>query len=558
MLQNMGSGFVGNRYRLGEKLGSGGMGAVFRAVDRLTGQTVALKRVIGPWSSPQDPAATAPIQPMSEHIRVALAHEFQTLASLHHPHVIQVLDYGFDEVKQPYFTMNLIEKPRTVLETGRGQSLQYQCGLLIQTLEALAYVHRRGIVHRDLKPDNALVTSEDVVKVLDFGLATLHEHQEPSDEISGTLAYMAPELLRSEPASPASDLYAIGVMAYELFAGRHPYKAENASQMVMAILYQEIDVDEVDIDLQFTEVLKRLVAREPSQRYQDAQQVIADLSTALSQPVPQESIAIRESYLQAARFVGRQKELARLVTALEDVAWGTQGHALLVGGESGVGKSRLLDELRTQALVKGALVLRGQGVRGGGVSYQLWRDPVRRLVLTVPVDDLDAGILKEIIPDIEQLLERAIADVVPVTGKANQERLVSTIASLFQRLSQPVLLLLEDLQWAAESLEILNTVTNMVASLPLLIIGSYRHEERATLPKELPGMELLTLDRLGDDEIIELSVSMLGESGRQKEMLTLLRRETEGNAFFLVEVVRALAEAAGRLSMVGDMTLPER
>jgi tetratricopeptide (TPR) repeat protein len=556
MLHSPEIGLIGNRYQLAEKLGSGGMGAVFRAADRLTGQYVALKQVSTSAASSYDPEAT--VEVMTEHIRVALAHEFQTLASLHHPHVIQVIDYGFDRTKQPYFTMSLIEKPRTILETGQGQPLKYQCDLLIQTLEALAYVHRRGIVHRDLKPDNALVTLDGTVKVLDFGLATLHERQPPSDDIAGTLAYMAPEILQGEPASPASDLYAIGIMAYELFAGHHPYRAHNVNQLILAILSQDIDVDALDIDARFTEVLRRLVDRDPANRYSNAHDVIADLSAALDQPVPQESIAIRESYLQAARFVGRQVELAHLTNALDDIIQESRGSALLIGGESGVGKSRLLDELRTQALVKGALVLRGQGVRGGGVAYQLWRDPVRRLLLVVPVDDLDAGILKEIVPDIDDLLGRTIPDRMQITGKANQERLVSAIASLFQRLPQPVLLLLEDLHWAVESLEVLKTLNNMVSSLPLLIVGSYRHDERAALPQDLPGMSLLMLDRLGKSEIEELSVSMLGEAGRQSGMLALLQHETEGNAFFLVEVMRALAEEAGRLSKIGGMVLPER
>jgi tetratricopeptide (TPR) repeat protein len=555
MLQSTEVGFVGKRYQLVRNLGSGAMGTIYRAVDRLNGQSIALKRVNTPTSTIRQPDAT--VEVMSEHIRVALANEFQTLASLHHPHVIQVLDYGFDEDRKPYFTMNLIDQPRTILQAGRGQPLRAKCDLLIQMLEALAYIHRRGIVHRDLKPDNALVTTDGEVKVLDFGLAALYEHLPPADEISGTLAYMAPEVFRGEKVSAATDFYAVGVIAHEMLTGYHPYGQKSASEMILAVLSQDIDIESIDLDTSLSRILVRLLDKDPRKRYPDAHAIIADLCAALDQPIPQESIAIRESYLQAARFVGRERELGQLVSALEQIVKEQRGSTWLVGGESGVGKSRLLDELRTQALVKGALVLRGQGVRGGGVPYQLWREPVRRLLLTTDIDDLDAGILKEIIPDIEHLLGRAIPDALEVANTAHQERLVAAVASLFRHLTQPVLLLLEDLQWAVESLEILKVLNQMLTDVPLLIVGSYRSDERPALPQELPDMQPVHLGRLGAAEMADLSASMLGSVGRQQDILQLLQRETEGNAFFLVEVVRALAEAAGRLLNVGEMQLPQ-
>ena len=442
MDRDTGGGFVSQRYQLLDKLGSGGMGSVFKARDRLNGQMIALKRVLVPENVPNEAALT--LRLMTEQIRTALADEFQALASMHHPHVIQVLDYGFDQDHQPFFTMNLIDKARTVLEAGRDQPLEARCQLIIQMAEALAYLHRRGMIHRDLKPDNALVTTESNVKLLDFGLATLSEGQEHSDTIVGTLAYMAPEILRGGLASTASDFYALGVIAYELFTGHHPFSTDSASELVMAVLSQKIDVENAGVDPELTYILSRLLESDPEQRYEDAYEIIADLSAALRQPVPVESIEIRESYLQAARFVGRETELAHLTGALNKIFLDGEGSSWLIGGESGVGKSRLLDELHTRGLVKGALVLRGQAVQGGGVSYQLWRDPIRRLLLTLEIEALDAGILKEIIPDMDQLLGNPVAEVAEVSGAANQERLLTTIVSLFQRLRSPVLLLIEE------------------------------------------------------------------------------------------------------------------
>src|SRR5258707_1825583 len=159
------------------------------------------------------------------------------------------------------------------------------------------------------------------------------------------------------------------------------------------------------LDKDLADVLNRLLDKSAGQRYASADETISALCAATSQPIPAEDAALRESFLQAAQFVGREAEFARLKTALDETIGG-HGSAWLVGGESGVGKSRLLDELRTRSLVAGALVLRGQAVEGGGLPYQLWRDPARRLALSTSLTDLEAGIVKEVVPDIGALLER--------------------------------------------------------------------------------------------------------------------------------------------------------
>ncbi len=170
-------GFFGKRYRLLGKLGQGGMGEVFKAQDRLTGQVVALKRVAASHSTGPVPAQTtqmhSAIIPQSQVVQtvsradrfapdvlhLALVQEFRILASLRHPNIISVLDYGVDKDRLPYFTMELLSAPTTVLEAGQGKPLKTKVDLLAQLLRALSYLHRHGILHRDLKPAN--VTSGD-------------------------------------------------------------------------------------------------------------------------------------------------------------------------------------------------------------------------------------------------------------------------------------------------------------------------------------------------------------------------------------------------------------
>lgn len=543
------------RYRLLAPLGQGGMGTVYRAYDRLTGQTVALKQV---QVAPQALAfASRPAANDTSSLLLALAQEFKLLAALRHPHIISVLDYGFIN-QQPYFTMELLEQPQTLLAAGRGQPLVDQIDLLIQTLQALTYLHRRGILHRDLKPDNVLV-SGGRVRVLDFGLS-MEREQARSADTSGTLLYMAPEVIEGAAHSEAADLYSVGVMAYEMFVGQHPFQSDNIGTLLTRVLRDDPDLGPLlgitprGAKRTLPAILFHLLEKEPTLRYPSAEAVIGDLCAVLGQPLP-ESVAIRESFLQAATFVGRALEMAQLTGALTKALQG-QGSAWLIGGESGVGKSRLLDELRTQALVAGALVLRGQAVEGGGLPYQLWREPLRRLIIASELSDLEAGVFKEVAPEIERLLERRVVDLPKLAQEARAERLGLILVDVLKRQSIPVVLLLEDLQWSTESLLLLRALNRGVDKQPWLLIGTYRDDERPQLPAELPGMQPLKLARLTAQETAALSTAMLGENGRQAALLHLLQQQTEGNTFFIVEVLRTLAEEAGRLSAIGQRALP--
>ncbi len=544
---------IGRRYILRESLGAGGMGAVYRATDRLTGTSVALKRVI----QPDDPAAQqAASTNDSVDFRLALAQEFKVLASLRHPNIISVIDYGFDDERHPYYTMELLENAQTILEAGDDRPLHEQVSLLGQMLQALAYLHRRGIIHRDLKPRNVLVTGGQV-KVLDFGLSIASDHNDDGQiSTAGTLAYMAPETLMGHTPGESADLYAVGIIAYELLAGRHPYMDEDISVLLNNVLYAYPDTTHLGIDSRLSLVLERLLAKTSEARYSSAAEVMKELSAAAEQPLPVETAATRESFLQAARLVGRDSELQQLSDAMSRAMEGHGGSSWLIGGESGVGKSRFVEELRALAMVRGAFVLRGQSVSEGGSPYQLWRSALRWLALGSDADDTALSTLKALIPDIDALVGRAIPDPADIDPKAAQGKLLDAVEALFRRERSPVVIILEDLHWSNESLELLNRLNQIVSDLPLLIIGSYRDDERPELPSRLPGMNVLRLERLSQGAIAELSAAMLGENGRQQEVVDLLHRETEGNVFFLVEVVRALAEEAGTLESIGMTTLP--
>ena len=536
---------VNNRYHLHEKLGQGSMGFVYRATDRLTGQVVALKQ-LAPFY------AATPQTEIEKDFHLTLTREFQILSSLRHPHIISVLDFGFDHEKRPFFTMNYLSAAQTILEAGHLTTPTEKVQLLQQVLLALTYLHRRHILHRDIKPSNILVT-DGVLRLLDFGVAAPLAQ---AYGMTGTLAYLAPELLQNTPATAAADLYAVGLIAYELFAGQHPFNL-NSQHFVKDILTLQPDLQQINAPPPLQIVIGRLLAKKPTHRYATAEQAMNALSQAINLPIPPESIAIRESYLQAAQFVGREQELTQLKEALISAQTG-QGTTWLIGGESGIGKSRLLQELRIHALVSGFLVLEGQAVKeGGGIPFQLWREPLRRLLLNSQLNSLDASVLRPLIPDIERLLGHPIPSALPLSGPDGQQRLLSVIGRLITAHPQPILLLLEDLQWCWESLLVLQHVNQFVPQHPLLIIATYREDEKPDLPQTLPHMTLMKLGRLSATDIHELSQSMSGLTTLPTHLTTYLEQQTEGNAFFLVEIMRVLAQQAGRLNQVSNMPLPD-
>jgi tetratricopeptide (TPR) repeat protein len=544
-----GKNIVNGRYILGDKLGEGGMGVVRRAFDRLTRRYVALKQV-----GRSSDLNVTPTTGYMDYQRV-MANEFKTLASLRHPHIVSVLDYGFIDDK-PFYTMELLDDALPLDRALVGATWQEKAHAIAETLLALDYLHRHYIIHRDLKPTNVLMW-QGSVKLLDFGLATRHDANTTGEEgLAGTLRYLAPEVLRQEPATPQSDLYAVGVMAYELLAGKHPFQTTQLVDLIRATMHDMPDVSQLDVPPALQTVVKRMLAKAPNERYLDAYTTLRAVGDVAGLPKDmRDSVLVRESSLQAAQFIGRTHELELLTGALSQ-AYGGKGSAWLISGESGVGKSRLLEEIRTEALVRGMIVLEGQAVSNGSAPFELWREPLRQLALRVPLEALEMQVLADIIPDLPDLLESTVLPAPALEGKAFKTRLSSTIARMMSAVPQPMLCILEDLQWAKDTLDVLNAAIAACVDKPVLILASYRDDDAAGLHETVPMAKRLKLQRLERAEIEALSASIIG--AKRGGVSDLLYKETEGNAFFMVEVMRVLADDAGSLGNIGMMTLPHK
>ena len=590
---------VGKRYEIQSELGRGGMGAVYRVRDRLRGQHVALKRVIiatAKESSPDPneaaPALVAPtvadiaglptMLPSSEParkatvvvlergrmsrdrlqaLRFALANEFRLLATLRHPNIVSVLDYGFAPDGQPYFTMELLQDSQPLTAASEGCSLQVRAGLLLQILQALSYLHRRGVLHRDLKPANVRCVATAMgprVKLLDFGLALLYEKPVSDQaEIAGTVGYIAPEVLQGEAITPRADLYAFGVMAFELLTGRSPFFGESLTTLVAATLSSEPVIADDELPTPVSQVLSRLLARDPQARYTSAEEAAAALADAVGIPQPAESEELRNCVLGSAALVGREPELAALRSALRDLRTG-HGQLILLAGESGIGKSRLVEELRALALVDGVAVVSAQGRGDGAADLGLFADALRTICMETPPPPLARSVLKGIAPDLPQLLDDDIPDPPAIDAQAARQRLMTTIEETLRSIVQPTIFLVEDLHWAGpDSIAVLRQLSARLDGTPLLVVGSYRSDERHGLPGELPRATVLPLGRLRREDIARLSASILGDVRASDRLLDWLTAESEGNSFFITEVMRAVAEEAGSIDAVGAAALPQ-
>ena len=392
------------------------------------------------------------------------------------------------------------------------------------------------------------------VKVLDFGLAIGSDRPSRSS-VAGTLLYMAPELFKGGSATEAADLYAVGVIAYQVLAGCYPFDIKHGTARLLEQILQTAP-DLAPLPLAMRPVLEKVLSKEPRNRQTDAATLLHQLAAAAGHSLTKEPSASQDSYFLAAHFVGRHVELEELQLALTEALHGA-GSAWLIVGESGVGKSRLLEELRSSALQSGALAVRGQAVPGGA-AYHVWQDVLALLALQLPLSELELGVLATILPKLPALLGSEPTQLQSLDPASARLQLFRVIDDLLGRLPEPALLLLEDLQWAdAESLALLAMVAGNISRRPLLIVASYRANDVVGLEESFPLLRKLHLQRLGRNDMAALCESMLGQVGQDPKLLDLVATETEGNAHFIVEGMRALAADAGSLQSIGLGGLPK-
>ncbi|MCY3684260.1 MAG: sigma 54-interacting transcriptional regulator [Gemmatimonadetes bacterium] len=530
------------RYQIQAHLGAGGMGEVYRVLDLEQDRECALKIL------------NTMVDQKAVHRR--FHREFQVLNRFEHPRLVRTFAWGFAE-ERPYFTMEYL--PGKTLEkmiADRARLGQFRASyffaLMRQIVEGLAYIHAQGAVHRDLKPSNIMVleTEEGIeTTILDLGLAKFrHLHSVSITQTGatiGTAEYMSPEQGKGLWVDHRSDLYSLGVILYEMLLGMPPFSGQNPVSVILKHI-REIppSMGEVHIAVpeETQQIVLKLLAKEPVDRYQSAEEVVQALNGVASSGFVLSDDEQRDVPVKVMRpqFVGRESEMKLLRAMFKDVQAGEQ-RVVLISGEAGVGKTRLIEELLGDALIHDFLCLKGVGREEGGQIYGALIDAFQGVKTT-------------------DLVEK-VPDSLETDKFSVMERWLQLLKRLRQK--QPVVLCLEDIQWLDElTLEFLQYVLRDSEPCPFLLCLTCRWSNLEPLSGEVENfihsnefaeVTRIQLEDLPREEVGYLAASMLGERSIPEDALQTLFRETGGQPLFVVEAVRTLINAdVVRQNVYGD------
>lgn len=251
---------LGNRYRLDERIASGGMGDVWRGTDEVLGRTVAVKSLLPALLDDPD---------FAERFRG----EARTMATINHPGVVDIYDFGSDQ-QIAFLVMEHVEGEAllaTLNRVGRLTSARTMA-LVAQAADALHAAHLEGIVHRDVKPGNLLVRPNGTLVLTDFGIARsdLVAQLTAAGSVLGTASYISPEQATGAVATPASDVYALGVVAYQCLSGRRPFAGDNPLEIALQHVRDTPRALPADIPPQVRAVVERAMAKDPADRWPSA------------------------------------------------------------------------------------------------------------------------------------------------------------------------------------------------------------------------------------------------------------------------------------------------
>jgi Nif-specific regulatory protein len=398
---------ISSRYEILTEIGSGGIGKVFKAVDRFGGMTVAIKVLLNQEG---------------ELVR-RFKEEFFLLKKFHHPSIVEVYDFGYSDGGEPHFAMEYVEAEdwKTLLQ---GSDYSKFLSAILEVCATLDFLHCKRMIHADLKPSNILVThsseGQPRIKFTDFGLA---ESDKPKESAwwRGTLGYLAPEIIRGEKYSHQADLYSLGVLVYEIVFGKRPFEEESLSELARSHLEKEVVMpDQPTLPAGLKNLILRLLEKDPIDRFFSAREVSSEIERIPGVANQDMKSLLQKSLISSCDFAGREHELSTLKEALSKASTGA-GSLVLLSGESGIGKTRLLEEFKVRAQIDGASV----------VKISLAKSPsLKRIQDRLP--DLPEEMLQPqvwIFDDLDRADVRSVDFLCDLMNQTQEKRILICLAS---------------------------------------------------------------------------------------------------------------------------------
>lgn len=564
-------------YRVVDTLGAGGMGVVYLVEDPRLARRAAVKLL--PAHLTSDPERTRRFE-----------HEARIASSLNHPNIVTIYDIGQAEVGQ-YIAMELVA----------GETLRALCrepapcrdvlAWSLQIARALAVAHDAGIVHRDLKPENVMVRRDGYVKLLDFGLAQLDAARHDAvtgfatapGAVLGTFRYMSPEQTRGERLGPASDLFSLGLVMYELATARHPFHAPTLPAVLMALAHDEPappSALRADLPAGFDDLVLGLLAKDPAGRPAAADVVASLAALERGQPLDVargvEAPAAKD-VANPAVFIGRAGELELMRAAFVSARQG-RGRLIAIAGEAGIGKTTLTEAfLAEQGRLASFRLAHGRCSErvAGTEAYLPWLEALDTIRRHTPSGSRAgaepmAAMIRRLAPTWHAQLapldseHGSDASIAASLRGASQERLKRELAGLLEAAAkeQPLVVVIEDLHWAdVSTIDLLAFVGSRLATMPVLIVTTYRHSD-LTLAKS-PFIAIrqdlqargvaseLRLDFLNQDDIAAYLDAEFPHHALPAALVDLIRTRTEGSPLFMVDLLRYLRDR-GAIAWVAD------
>lgn len=551
---SMPASLASGRYLIRRQIGQGGQKKVYLARDERLDRDVVI--------------ALLKTDDLSAESVPRLTREAQAMARLgSHPNIVTVYDIG-DEQGRPFIVSQYVEggSVTDLLEAADKHRLPFDQVIRIgsQVCQALVHCHGQGIIHRDLKPGNVWLAQDGTAKLGDFGLAVSADFSRITLEgaLVGTVVYMPPELMLGHQAEPRSDLYSLGVLLYEAVTGRPPFLGDQ----FVAIISQHINSPPVApswhnpaVPQALETLILRLLAKSPEERPASAAEVAKALAAiGSSEPadraVQQDAKSL--SRLAAGVFIGREQETKQLHVALNETLAG-KGHLFMLVGEPGSGKTRMTEQLATYARLCNAQVLSGSCYEGEGApAFWPWLQIIRSYAQELAPEKLQsimgpgAADIAQVVSEIRERLPD-LPPPPPLEPEQARFRLFDSVTTFLKNASklQPLVVILDDLHWADKpSLLLLQFLARELKDACILVIGTYRDME---LGRQHPLSQTLgELSRQGlsarivlrglTEQAVARFIEMTTGIKPPENLVSTVYQQTEGNPFFLSEIVRLL------------------